>query len=178
MDELDGYTKDKLGPEVPTPIEVLLNRATSDTTNDYITIREAHLTAITKLLTGTKTRPKRSPEYSKLLILRIKHIRNHTERDTSTSRAHTAEDTSRKHHIPACAGASKDLPDVDSAERELHDRPTAKVLGPRRPQLATDAVGDQEPGQPCTRVGEVVGAQAVVLVEWGDGVGVDGRVEV
>jgi hypothetical protein len=41
VDALDGYTKDELDPKVPTPIEVLLYRATSDAAYNYTAFSEA-----------------------------------------------------------------------------------------------------------------------------------------
>ncbi|KAH9868628.1 hypothetical protein J1614_007700 [Plenodomus biglobosus] len=123
--------------------------------------------------TGTKTRPQADPKHGELLILRIKHIRHHTQRDGTPRRTKTPEQPGKQNLPPGIAQRRKNLPAVDREQGQLHNRLAAKLLGPRRPQLAAKPIQDQEPCHACPGIGEVVTAQVVLLVQSTDRTRVD-----
>lgn len=78
--------------------------------------------------------------------------------------------------MAACA--SQDLPKVDSAKGDLHHPKATVLLRPRRPQLTTNPIEDEEVCHPRPGVGEVVVTEVVVVVEATNCVAVYGSVEI
>lgn len=72
--------------------------------------------------------------------------------------------------MPGGTGTGKYLPHIDSEERRLHDGPSAKLFGPRSPELAPEAIQNQKPRHSRSGVGEVIGSEIVMLVETPDGI--------
>jgi hypothetical protein len=98
------------------------------------------------------------------LVFRVKHVGNHTKGDGATRGTETAQETRSQDHGPFGTGASKDLPNVDSAQGQLHNPKATVFLRERRPKLASNAVQNQKPGHAGPGVGDVVIAKVVLLV--------------
>jgi hypothetical protein len=106
------------------------------------------------------------------LVFGVEHISDHAESNRSASRAETTQKTSEKNLPPSTASSSKDLPKVDGSEGYLHHPEAAVLLRPRCPQLAPDAVQDQEPCRSGSGIGDMVVTKIVVLVQAANGIGV------
>jgi hypothetical protein len=112
------------------------------------------------------------------LVFRVKHVGNHTKGDGATSGRETTQETRSEDHGPLGTGASKDLPNVDSAQGQLHNPKATVFLRKRRPELASNAVQNQEPGHTGPSVGDVVIAKVVLLVNAANSIAIHTRIVV
>jgi len=158
VDNLDDDTEDELSVEDPAPVEVLGDEATDNGSSN-----------------GTGAGGEDDVEHGELLVLGTEHVCDHAQGDTAASRRETTEDATGENGVEASREHAGELEDVDKGERGLHDPLAAEFLGEGSPELAAEAVGDEE-GH-LTETGLEV-RDAKVLGHARDGVGVDGGIVV
>jgi hypothetical protein len=124
---LNNNIKNKLDPNAPAPVEILLAEATNNRAQDRATNRREN-----------------NKGNSILLGVGLPHISNHTKSDRATGERQTTKGTANHDSSKVLGQSDRELPDINQKERGLQDRLSAKLLTPGSPQLTTKGIQDQE----------------------------------
>ena len=143
--------EDELCSEIPFPVKVVLQKPAEDGADSAAGHGREDYKA-----------------HGKLLLVWSPHVGHHAESYRTSGGAKAAEDTGREDGGEVWSEDGGQLPDVHEEQAELQDGLAAELLGPGRPQLAADTVGEEEGGLPV--VGHALG-HAELLAYARDGVG-------
>mgnify|MGYP006900021351 CR=1 FL=1 len=124
---LHKRAEDELDPHVPAPVEVFLDKATDNGTQD-----------------GARNGGEDNEGHSILLVVSLPHVRDHPQRHRASSGGQATKGTADHDGAKVFPQSTGQLPDVDKEETGLEDRLAAQLLTPRGPQLAAKGVEDQE----------------------------------
>ena len=158
VDQLHKPAKDELNPDRPAPIEEFLREAADQGTED-----------------GPADRGEHDEGDSILLVIRLPHIRHHSQGDAATSSREATEGSECHDGAKILRDTDGDLPQIDKEQGSLQNGLAAKLLGPRSPELTPEAIADEEDSRACTS--GLLG-DAELLGHARDSIAVEGGVEV